>query len=126
MIQPRLACLGLTFFIASAALSQPAAPPQLPRGVDPNDWEAWYDAGVRELERDPNVAEAAFIHASRLRPDRAEPLFARWVSIWTRDVTLFLEYRRGDEKAVRNPSFRERKRCCSGHCSAIPLCIRGR
>ena len=99
----RRATVALAVAIAFAGQARAQTIPAIARGADPNDWEAWYDAGIQELNRDPSAAELAFIHASRLRPDRPEPLFARWITIWSRDVDLFGEYLRGDEKALRNP-----------------------
>lgn len=77
--------------------------PRIAKGADPNDWEAYYDAGVKELFRDVTAAESAFVYASRLRPDRAEPLYARWVVFWARDITKFQDYITGDEKVWRDP-----------------------
>jgi hypothetical protein len=51
--------------------------PQLPRGADPNDWEAYFDLGDARFQRAPREAAAAFYWASRLDPTRSEPLFAR-------------------------------------------------
>ena len=78
--------------------------PKIARGADPNDWEAYYDAGVEELFRDVTAAEAAFVYASRLRPDRAEPLYARWIVFWARDIMKFRDYLTGEETVLREPA----------------------
>src|SRR5688572_9610961 len=85
---------------------QPELPP-LANGADRNDWEAYYDAGVAVLHMDPRKADAAFAHASRIRPDRAEPLYARWIAFWALDLELFGKYIRGDEKTQRDPRVRQ-------------------
>jgi tetratricopeptide (TPR) repeat protein len=94
-VLPRVAAtlaLAAAVHLASpdrALLAQDAADipprPSLPRNVDPNDWTAYFYRGVSLLERG-NVAdaEAAFIWASRIDPERPEPLLARWVAFWAR------------------------------------------
>jgi tetratricopeptide (TPR) repeat protein len=66
---------------ALGAQAEPARPP-LPAGMDPNDWEAWFNYGVKVFRTNPPHSEAAFYWASRLEPSRAEPLFARWAAFW--------------------------------------------
>jgi hypothetical protein len=56
--------------------------PTIPPNRDPNDWEAWFDAGAAIVRDKPAMALAAFEHASRLDPSRAEPIFARYVAFW--------------------------------------------
>ncbi|HYC52867.1 MAG TPA: hypothetical protein VEB19_17265, partial [Gemmatimonadaceae bacterium] len=112
----RMASRTLMSLVLSATATMALAQerPRIPRDADPNDWEAYYDAGVAQLVRDPRAAEQLFTWASRLRPDRAEPLYARWVAYWARNVDDFVKYARGDEKTwrspavVRNDSLRER------------------
>jgi hypothetical protein len=58
------------------------ARPELPRGADANDWEAYFDLGERHFWYRPAQAAAAFYWASRLDPTRAEPLFARWAAFY--------------------------------------------
>src|SRR5262245_63981256 len=84
----RRALLGGTMLlalVASLSYAQNPKRPSVPRGADPNDWEAYYDLGIELLQNDRGgPAEAAFLWASRLRPDRAEPLYARWIAFWVR------------------------------------------
>lgn len=68
------------------------ARPALPRGADPNDWQAYFDRGADILKRYPNRADSMFDWASRLDPSRAEPLAARWVAFWMRDINRFERY----------------------------------
>src|SRR5262245_62468857 len=94
----------LLTFVASGAFAQGPERPRLPRGADPNDWEAYYDAGIEILQKDDGSgAERAFIWASRLRPDRAEPLYARWIAFWARDINKFSDYLRDDSRVLRDP-----------------------
>ncbi|HET7584768.1 MAG TPA: tetratricopeptide repeat protein [Gemmatimonadaceae bacterium] len=74
--------------------------PELDRGADPNDWSAYFDFGVKKLKTRPTEAEAAFIWASQLAPDRAEPLFARWVAFHRRDYKRWVDYLRDDAKTL--------------------------
>ena len=79
-------------------------PPALPPGADPNDWEAYFDLGVRLLAVRARDAEAAFARAAQLRPDRAEPLFGAWVAFHGRDHERFARYLRDDERTLRDPA----------------------
>ncbi|HLZ45313.1 MAG TPA: tetratricopeptide repeat protein [Gemmatimonadales bacterium] len=81
----------MSLLVAVLMMTQlPANRPPLP-GVsgDPNDWQSYFDQGAQLLRRHPNRADSMFIWASHLDPTRAEPLFARWVAFWMRDVRRF-------------------------------------
>jgi tetratricopeptide (TPR) repeat protein len=73
--------------------SEPPRPP-LPSGGDPNDWESYFDAGVKLFMQDATRAGAHFDWAARLDPSRAEPYFARWANFRyrtnTEDVSAYL------------------------------------
>jgi hypothetical protein len=69
--------------VAAALVALPAAAqswgpmpprPNLPRGADPNDWEAYFDLAVSLEPRAADRAEAAFTWAARLDPSRSEPI----------------------------------------------------
>ena len=92
-------CLSLPGMLRS----QNDQPPRNPKGVDPNDWEAYFDWGTQQMGRDISGAEAAIVWASRLRPDRAEPLFARYITFWARDPGLFEKYLNDDPKTLSDP-----------------------
>jgi predicted Zn-dependent protease len=77
--------------------------PSLPRDKDANDWEAYYNLGVEQLGHSSDRAEAAFVWASRLRPDRPEPLYGQWLAIHMRDSRRFERYLQDDEKTLRDP-----------------------
>ena len=86
-----------------AASGQSNQPPRLPRGVDANDWEPYFDWGTEHLGKDLTASDSAIIWASRLRPDRAEPLYARWITFWARDIGLFEKYLLDDDRTLRDP-----------------------
>jgi len=70
--------------LAAAAPASGQAPPPRPRiapDADTNDWEAYFDHGVKTIGIHPNEAREAFRWASRINPERAEPLFAFWVTL---------------------------------------------
>lgn len=95
--------LAAAFVVAAAAQAQPARP-SLPRGADPNDWEAYFEHGDRMFKRDPRQAVAAFYWASRLDPSRAEPLFARWAAFYGNDQGTWMSYLMEDEEILRRPA----------------------
>lgn len=97
-----LALAGV-FLIAGTAAAQPARP-DLPRGADPNDWEAYFELGDRSFQRDPRQAAAAFYWASRLDPSRAEPFFARWAAYFGSDQGTWIAYLNEDEQILRRPN----------------------
>jgi tetratricopeptide (TPR) repeat protein len=80
--------------------------PQVAKGRDPNDWEAYFDLGVEALERRPTFAAAAFYWAGRLNPERAEPPFWEWVAFHSSDGSRFEAYLREDEKVLARPEVR--------------------
>ena len=62
--------LALFLTIPGVTQAQNEEPPRSPKGVDPNDWEAYFDWGTDAVGRDLTAADAAIVWASRLRPDR--------------------------------------------------------
>ena len=103
------ALVALTLACSTVARAQWQGPPErpdLPAGADHNDWSAYYDKGVALLRGDPAGSEAAFYWASRIAPQRAEPLFARWVAFHNRDQRRFLAYLDDDRKTLADPAVR--------------------
>jgi tetratricopeptide (TPR) repeat protein len=99
-----LRAAAMLFLVASFSFAQHPERPRLPRGADPNDWEAYYDMGIERLRKDDgSAAEAAFYWSSRLRPDRADPLYGRWLAFWARDIKTFGDYLREDSRVLRDP-----------------------
>lgn len=77
--------------------------PSLKASADTNDWNTYFDLGVEKLRRSPLEASASFYWASRLAPDRAEPLYARWVAFWMVDEARWIAYLRDDKYVLRLP-----------------------
>lgn len=92
--------------IATPLWGQAGVPerPSLPRGVDANSWESYFDLGMRLAPRLPTSAEAAFYWASRLDPSRAEPLYARWAAFHLRDVGRWERYLADDPRVMERPN----------------------
>jgi tetratricopeptide (TPR) repeat protein len=95
---------------SSVALAQGNQAPRLPAGVDPNDWEAYFDWGTEHIAKDLTAADAAIVWSSRLRPDRAEPLYARWIDFWAKDIRLYEKYLNDDESTIRDSRVIEAER----------------
>lgn len=87
--------------------AQGGAKPRLPTGVDPFDWEAYFDWGTEHIAKDLTASDSAILWSSRVRPDRAEPLFARWIVFWARDIRQFEKYLNDDEKTLHDPRVAE-------------------
>src|SRR5260370_29646861 len=69
--------------------------PKLDAQADTNDWRAYFQYGMTQLRARPSKADAAFYWAARLGPNRAEPLYGRWVAFWLRNVAVFEDYMHG-------------------------------
>jgi Tfp pilus assembly protein PilF len=85
-----------------SADAQPQLPkrPKLEATADTNDWESYYDYGVRHLQKMPNRAYDAFYWAARLAPWSADPLYAQWVAFHMRDLKRFERYLDDDQKTL--------------------------
>ncbi len=93
--------------LATQAAAQRVPPrPNLPRGADRNDWQAYYDQGVKALTgRMARAAEEAFFWAARLEPSRAEPLYAQRVAIFAQDLRRWERYLAGDAATRQHPAM---------------------
>jgi predicted Zn-dependent protease len=103
----RIVLLAVALLAAGTpASAQPPDRPRLPRDADRNDWEAYYDHGVRMLNTGlSSDAWNAFYWAARLDPTRAEPLYGMRVAIFREDIRRWDLYRRDfpptlEEKAM--------------------------
>jgi Tfp pilus assembly protein PilF len=93
-----LLSLGVAALPARTSAQQPSRTPRRPAleaGADTNDWESYYRVGLTLARSRPDRAAAAFWWASRLAPERAEPLYALWVEAWLDRRALFLAYMNG-------------------------------
>ncbi|HET6763518.1 MAG TPA: tetratricopeptide repeat protein [Longimicrobiaceae bacterium] len=89
----RFAVAALLLGASHAAAQQlPPPRPPLPRDADTRDWEAYFDYGVKVFTRAPGDARAAFYWATRLAPERAEPLMGSWAAYWYQWDQRFEEY----------------------------------
>jgi tetratricopeptide (TPR) repeat protein len=77
--------------------------PKLEANADTNDWESYYEYGVRHLQRFPRRSFDAFYWASRLAPWSADPLYAQWVAFHLRDIGRFERYLDDDKKVLTAP-----------------------
>src|SRR5260370_37720796 len=83
---------------AGAQQTDTTVRPKLDAQADTNDWRAYFQYGMTQLRTRPSRADAAFYWASRLGPNRAEPLYGRWVAFWLRNVSVFEDYEYGSQK----------------------------
>jgi tetratricopeptide (TPR) repeat protein len=99
------------FACAAPAAAQAPRPHDVPRRpalwaeADTNSSGAYHMHGVRTLERDPQVAAAAFYWAARLRPGWAEPLYGRRVALLMSDPDRLVRYMEGNRSVVRSPEI---------------------
>jgi hypothetical protein len=68
------------FLLVVALLCQDR--PKLREGSDTNDWVAYNEQGLHEIDRHPRKALQYFEYASRLDPSVAEPLLGRYAAWW--------------------------------------------
>lgn len=90
--------MRLVLLCAALALAVPAdaqrAPrrPALPAAADTNDARAYYDLGVRSIDRRPELAADAFYWANELRPGWADALYGRHTALLLRDPRRMVQY----------------------------------
>jgi tetratricopeptide (TPR) repeat protein len=77
--------------------------PVLPAGADTNSWIAYYNYGVAHLRTSPEDAEAGFVWATRIDPTRSQPLYARWITFWRRNMGLYKKYLNHDRRLLESP-----------------------
>lgn len=84
MTAGRLRAAAICCSLALAARPLPAQErPDLPPERDPNDWQSYYQEGIRLLRLSRGErAESYFAYAARLEPTAAEPLLARVAAWW--------------------------------------------
>jgi len=88
---------------APACAQEMGPPPTLETGVDPLDWESYFDYGVSIIRRSPSKADLAFYWAMRMDPTRAEPIYARWVAFWMNDISEFEDYLDENKRVLSEP-----------------------
>jgi Tfp pilus assembly protein PilF len=80
-------------------------PPHLDKDADPNDWEAYYDYGVKVIRKLPSKADAAFYWSERMDPRRAEPIFGRWAAFWMLDASEYFDFIDGNPRVLAEPQM---------------------
>jgi tetratricopeptide (TPR) repeat protein len=108
-VRRTLLILGALCLTASAATAQKKIPkrPELFAGADTNSWFAYYQAGLQNLRRRPELASADFYWAERLNPAAPEPLYAGWVAYWKRNPDRFWDYIAGKRFMVENKEVQQ-------------------
>jgi len=106
-VVPLLAlCAGAALVVTTGLSAQDPRRPKLDAKADTNDWESYYDYGVRTLQQSPPHSYAAFSWAARLAPWSADPLYAQWVAFHMRDIPRFRKYLEDDLKTRNAPDVR--------------------
>jgi tetratricopeptide (TPR) repeat protein len=102
----RFICAAMLAFSANFASAQSVEPPRRPKleaKADTNDWESYYDYGIRVLRTFPQRSYEAFYWASRLAPWTADPLYAQWVAFHLRNIRRFERYLDDDSNVLMAP-----------------------
>ena len=99
----QLVCAIVLFLAPLPAGAQTPKRPKLEAGADTNDWEAYYEYGVRYFQTYPSRAYDSFYWAARLAPWSADPLYAQWVAFHMRDIPRFQRYLDEDKKVLEAP-----------------------
>ena len=99
----RVTCALVLLLAALPAGAQTPNRPKLQANADTNDWEAYYEYGVRYFQQFPGRAYDAFYWAARLAPWSADPLYAQWVAFHMRDIRRFQRYLDEDRKVLEAP-----------------------
>jgi tetratricopeptide (TPR) repeat protein len=97
-----LAAVALCLTASAATAQKTPKRPQLFAGADTNSWFVYYQSGLSNLRRRPDLAADAFYWAERLNPDAPEPLYAGWVAYWKRHPDRFWDYLAGKRFIVEN------------------------
>lgn len=95
-----LSALCLTATAASA--QKVPKRPELFAGADTNSWFTYYQAGLSNLRRRPDLAADDFYWAERLNPGAPEPLYAGWVAYWKKRPDRFWDYVAGKRFVVES------------------------
>jgi tetratricopeptide (TPR) repeat protein len=102
----RIVLLASALLLVATSLAAQARPDglNLPRDADPNDWEAYFDYGVRMMNAGlAENAQKSFYWSARLNPARAEPLYAMRVAIFMEDINRWQRYMRDDAGTLKLP-----------------------
>lgn len=97
-----LALCALCLTAGAARAQKIPKRPELFAGADTNSWFAYFQAGLSNLRRRPDLASDDFYWAGRLNPNAPEPLYASWVAYWKKRPDRFLDYLEGKRFIVES------------------------
>jgi tetratricopeptide (TPR) repeat protein len=102
-VRRSLLVLSALCLTATAATAQKVPKrPELFAGADTNSWFTYYQAGLSNLRRRPDIAADDFYWAERLNPGAPEPLYAGWVAYWKKRPDRFWDYVAGKRFVVES------------------------
>jgi Flp pilus assembly protein TadD len=100
--RPLILLSALCLTATAAAAQKTPKRPELFAGADTNSWFTYYQAGLSNLRRRPELAAADFYWAERLNPGAPEPLYAGWVAYWKKRPDRFWDYIAGKRFVVES------------------------
>lgn len=102
MRRPLLLLSALCLTATAVAAQKAPKRPELFAGADTNSWFAYFQAGISNLRRRPDLAADDFYWAERLNPGAPEPLYASWVAYWKKRPERFWDYIAGKRYIVES------------------------
>jgi Tfp pilus assembly protein PilF len=106
LVRTAFALASALFLVATPLSAQrggkPVPRPKLRDVTDTNDAQAYYDAGLQQVNRDPDYAADAFYWAARINPGWAEPLYGRRAALLLQRRTLLNQYMTADDRRSRS------------------------
>ena len=105
----RILLISCALCLTSGAAAAQKVPkrPELFAGADTNSWYAYFQAGLSNLRRRPDLASDDFYWAARLNPGAPEPLYASWVAYWKRRPDRFMDYMEGKRFIIESKEVQQ-------------------
>ena len=105
--------LAAVVLLAAAVVPAPAQRlgpvekrPRLAADADTNDAIAYYNFGVSQFEREPQLAAAAFYWAARINPGWGDPLYARRAALIVQSPVRLRNVMRADRRTLQSDEMR--------------------
>lgn len=92
--------------VSAQRLGPPEKRPRLAADADTNDALAYYNYGVSQFEREPQLAAAAFYWAARINPGWGDPLYARRAALIVGSPVRLRNVMRGDRRTLQSDEMR--------------------